>query len=449
MPNVAIDAALRGLPIVTFDQAGGMAEFLQSDRQTRGLVVPYLDAFAAAGVVRRLEKDGKYRDAISRSIKRNAAKTFRMSRYVASLKRLGQECIAEQKQAELDLETILQAGVFDAKFCFGPDEEERPLPQSIWRYLKQSRRARPLERPRTGLFFRRPMVGFNPLIYASDHPGMRSGREDPLAHFLRSGRPPGRWTHQVIVPEQQISQRGIGGLRVALHGHFHYPELVGEFLERVSVNRTRFDLILTTTGRDKATEIRRILKRSRIWNASVHVVENRGRNIGPLLEMLRNHGDAYDLIGHVHGKKSVHVASVTGDRWREFALQHLVGGFFPMADTIVDQFARDSSLGLVFPEDPHLNDWDENRAIADRLAKGMRLGKPLPTHFDFPMGTMFWVRPDAMRPMLRLSLASADYPAEPLPIDGTILHALERLVPFSVEKAGYRYATSHVPGSLR
>jgi lipopolysaccharide biosynthesis protein len=151
----------------------------------------------------------------------------------------------------------------------------------------------------------------------------------------------------------------------------------------------------------------------------------------------------------MHGKKSTHVASVAGDRWREFALQHLLGGSYSMADTILDQFSDDSSLGLVFPEDPHLNDWDENRAMGEYLAKKMKIRGPLPAHFDFPIGTMFWARPEALKPMFDLNLGFKDYPAEPLPIDGTILHTLERLLPFAAEKAGYRYATSHVPGSLR
>jgi lipopolysaccharide biosynthesis protein len=39
-----------------------------------------------------------------------------------------------------------------------------------------------------------------------------------------------------------------------------------------------------------------------------------------------------------------------------------------------------------------------------------------------------------------------DYPPEPLPHDGTILHAIERLLPFVARHAGCRFATTHVPG---
>ena len=117
-----------------------------------------------------------------------------------------------------------------------------------------------------------------------------------------------------------------------------------------------------------------------------------------------------------------------------------------MMDTIVDRFATDETLGLVFAADPHLSDWDANLEMATDLAKTMGIHEPLPPFFDFPIGTMFWARPEALKPLLELRLGWNDYPDEPVPIDGTILHALERLLPFAARAAGYRFATTCVPG---
>ena len=449
LPNAAIDAALRGLPIVCFDGASGTAELLQKDANTRDLVVPYLDTAGAARAIRKLIENEKHRANVSKSIRRMARTTFKMARYVDALISLGQTCVEEKRQRPRDLKVILKSGVFESKFCFGPDEPERPLPEAITRYLKQARMALPSARPRSGLYFRRPMLGFNPLIYIEECAEFRSAKQDPLAHFLRSGRPAGRWSHQVIVsPPGQQQQKPVD-LRVALHGHFHYPDLLPEFLEGLALNRTKMDLFLTTTAREKATVIKKVLKRFGVKDAEVSIVANRGRDIGPFLDKFRNHEKVYDVIGHLHGKKSPHVQSLVGERWREFTLQHLVGGVAPMADIILKHFADDPKLGLVFPEDPHLNDWDTNREIADALAKRMKLDMPLPTHFDFPIGSMFWARPRALKPMFDLRLEIQEFPAEPAAIDGTILHALERLLGFANAKAGFRYATTHVPGILR
>jgi lipopolysaccharide biosynthesis protein len=138
-----------------------------------------------------------------------------------------------------------------------------------------------------------------------------------------------------------------------------------------------------------------------------------------------------------------------GDLWREFLWQHLIGDCHPMMDLILGRFAIDRELGIVFPDDPHLSDWDDNQEIAARLAARMGITEPLPPFFDFPIGTMFWARTEALRPLRALGLDWSDYPSEPVPIDGTILHALERLLPFAARQAGYRYATTHVPGVTR
>ena len=182
----------------------------------------------------------------------------------------------------------------------------------------------------------------------------------------------------------------------------------------------------------------------------VRVVPNRGRDIGPLLTTFGE--DAihdYDIIGHVHGKRSLTASERMGERWREFLWQNLLGGLHPMMDIVIERFNHDGKLGLVFPNDPHLPDWDYNRKIAEELASRIGIKGPLPPFFEFPIGTMFWARSAALRPLLELKLDWDQYPEEPVPIDGTILHALERLLPFVARHAGYRFATTHVPGVSR
>jgi len=66
---------------------------------------------------------------------------------------------------------------------------------------------------------------------------------------------------------------------------------------------------------------------------------------------------------------------------------------------------------------------------------------------DFPVGTMFAARPAALHPVLDLDLAWQDYPAEPLPDDGTLLHGLERLLPMIARHAGFGVAAVRVPGT--
>jgi lipopolysaccharide biosynthesis protein len=85
-----------------------------------------------------------------------------------------------------------------------------------------------------------------------------------------------------------------------------------------------------------------------------------------------------------------------------------------------------------------------------RLASMMGLsGNVLHPSFDFPAGSFFWCRPRAMQPLLSLGLDWTDYPEEPLSHDGTILHAIERMLTFSCEEAGFEYRTVHVADTSR
>jgi len=62
---------------------------------------------------------------------------------------------------------------------------------------------------------------------------------------------------------------------------------------------------------------------------------------------------------------------------------------------------------------------------------------------------MFWARPRALAPLIRAKLQWQEFPAEPLPYDGTILHALERLIPFIAAHEGYDHAQTFIPGVVR
>ena len=54
-----------------------------------------------------------------------------------------------------------------------------------------------------------------------------------------------------------------------------------------------------------------------------------------------------------------------------------------------------------------------------------------------PLGTMFWFRPKALKPLFDKDWDYKDFPPEPNKIDGTLLHAVERVYPFAAQQAGY------------
>jgi len=451
MPNVTIDAALAGVPVVAFEKASGFADWLQADQTLGRLVVPHLDVAAAATVIAELAADPGERERYGAALRAAARTAFDMPGYVAKLDDLGLSARAAVDRAAADIAEITASGEFSPHLFAGADTYLDTV-ALVSRYVNASRLAAPRARPRSGLLVRRPTEGFNPLVYAEQAPGYDDERDgDPFADYLRKGKPSGPWVHGVLRPaDPYLPLAELTPLRVLVHGHFHYPELVDELVERLAVNEVPVTVHLTTTSDEKAAEITRTLEQSALTGWQVQVVPNRGRDLAPLLAGIGMRAvNDFDLLLHVHGKRSPHVDSSISERWRDFLWENLVGGRSAMLDRIHAGFATQPTLGLAFPEDPHLNDWDLNRADGERLAVRLGITAPLPNHFDFPVGDMYWARTDAIRPLFEAGFQWHEFPEEPLPIDGTMLHALERLTPFVVAERGYAYAKTVVPGVSR
>jgi hypothetical protein len=414
-------------------------------------VVPHLDVDGAADVIARLVADDVERSEVGEATRRLALSTFDAERYVQQLDTLGRRAGDIMRQRRDDFTTLRNDPLFDMSVCLHPRQPVTTRDEAIVGYLARSLAVGLTSRPASNGLFRRPCAGFHPQIYAhANRDRYDVALVNPLAHFIRAGKPHGPWCHDVILPDSHASSVAPRwSCRVALHGHFFYPELAADLLRKLRVNDARCDLWLTTDQPWKADVLRDIVEDHANGEAFVRVVPNRGRDIAPLLTGLAHEIlPAYDVVGHVHGKRSVAADEGVGDTWREFLWQHLVGDSHAMVDIIVDRFMSNRSLGLVFAEDPYLSDWDDNREIASALAARLQIGT-LPPFFEFPNGTMFWARSDALQPLCALELAWDDYPDEPVPTDGTILHALERLFPFAARAAGYQFATTFVPGVTR
>lgn len=449
LPNVGIDSALRGIPIVCFENTGGIADHMASDPITRPGVVPQFDVEAAAQAIMRLAQDDRLREETGQAVKRIADATFNMDQYAGRLDEIGQEAARIMRQRCADFDTIKTDSLFDMVTFLEPHTIETTREESIRLFLARAGALATSTQPTANFYFRRPCPGFHPQIYVHERKNDYDTKtENPLAHFIRSGKPDGPWTHDLITPKDLRGRPAIDpSIRIGIHGHFYYPEIFDDFMEKLAENSFKCDLLLSTSDDKKAKQLDRMTRQYRDGQVDIRIVPNRGRDIGAFLTGFAGDIGRYDIIGHLHSKRSLHTGDhLVGEKWREFLWQNLIGGLYPMADVIINRLISDDRIGLVFADDPHLSDWDLNRKIAEDVAKRMGRTAPLPPFFDFPIGTMFWARPRAVEPLLRFNFGWDDYPDEPAPLDGTVLHALERLLPFAAQEAGYRYATTFIPG---
>jgi hypothetical protein len=233
--------------------------------------------------------------------------------------------------------------------------------------------------------------------------------------------------------------------QAAVVAHIYYEDTWSDIAGALRSLTIPFDLIVTTVeGREGLIEkIRGAYPR-----AEIEIVENRGRDIGPFLALLeRGRLDGYRYICKIHGKKSIDAGRKTfmGDMWRRRLLFDLLGA--PgAANAAIDMFERDPSIGMIGPKAfrlpkagyPEELSWSANRPMTLTIAERMGVSADK-FRLDFFGGTMFWIRPEALKPLRDLQLA-ADMPPERGLVDGDLPHALERVLSTSVLAAGYHLA---------
>ena len=137
LPNVCIDAALRKMPIVCFENTTGFADLLKANPATQRSVVPHLDVGAAARVIAELADDNRALKELGEATHRIAERTFNMDHYIGHIDRLGREAMVTMHQRAKDFDTIAADPLFDAMYFLGLDSEVA-REKAIFSYLTRS-----------------------------------------------------------------------------------------------------------------------------------------------------------------------------------------------------------------------------------------------------------------------------------------------------------------------
>jgi glycosyltransferase involved in cell wall biosynthesis len=440
LPNVAIDALAKRLPVVCFDKVTGLAGILREAGLGDACIAGYLDTDDMAAKVLALVRSQTLYSAVADLGAKIADDKFDMEAYVTRLESLLEHEGRRALQEKLDVDVILAADLDRLDYFLPPTmkRQTQTRSDSVRGYVRSWQ---------SGVGRRKLFPGFDPSTYARKH-GLATPGADPLADYLRAGRPAGTWNYPLITGEDEprpVSAR----LRVALHIHVFYPELFTLILNRLMENQIRPNLLISVPSELVRGEVAGRVNSYR-GRADIRVVPNRGRDIGPFLtefgDMWR---DKYHIVGHLHTKKTGDLKDPSiGAEWFTFLLENLVGGQRRMADIIIGRMAQDEKIGMVIPDDPNIIGWDSNFSLAKALPTDIELGEPCRDPV-FPVGTMFWARTKALERLLQLRLQWTDYPAEPLARDGTLLHALERLFGFVVTHSGGTIIRTNVIGVSR
>jgi glycosyltransferase involved in cell wall biosynthesis len=408
LPNVIIGAMRNGIPFVTFDEVSGICEILINNDLGSYCLAKYLDCYGLADKACGLLKDKKLYEKVSKDLLNIYSREFSFNLYIKKL--LDEAMIAKTNHAAL----LDKAHLIVNKNLLYLNTSSISCAKAGLQYVLNCEL--------------KPYPGFLPIVDTE----LRS-----IKNFN-------------FIEEQKCNYESIDGSlmsydhvssSVAIHIHAYYLDELTDIIARLQLNSCFRDIFyLVSTTKDNLESVKALFSENKL-KCLVRVSDNKGRDYGPFFTLFNDYISSFEIIGHIHTKKSL----VVNDRqaielWKDSMLSSLLGysdktQTVNMLDRNLTYLEEHSDIGMLFPDDPYVCGWNLNRPAAENLLG--RLGVKIPNltsfnQFNFPVGSMFLSRYLAIKDFFVLT--NDDFPPEPVPYDGTILHAIERVLPF-VSKA--------------
>jgi len=411
-PNVVIDAMEKNVHVACFKNSTGCADFLLKHKADAS-VVDYLDTSKmASAIVAKLKKKKRLNTKNSKIVKEN----LNFYTYLDNLVSLCKEAKILNENHEIIGTKLLDNKKFNAQF-YNPEVNAEVACRS---YIKLGAK---------GIHRFNPKPGFSDKEWI-DVNGKKDMYQIALNNALLLEHEP--QTHSVVMLKEDKNL--LYDKRYAIHLHLYYIDLAEEFANYFNRLDGNFDIYITMVDMERKDEVKQVFEDLGILHIYIIEVDNVGRDISPFFSAIKDKifQNRYDVIGHFHSKKSLEISEIMGNSWRKFMMDNL-------ASNEVLSIFNDEKVGLVFTEDRHSVDFSENKPYADELCEAMQL-PPMEHANIYPLGTMFWARVDALIPLFELDF-SKYIQDEPLPYDGSYLHAVERLLPHISKQQGYEFKT--------
>jgi lipopolysaccharide biosynthesis protein len=282
---------------------------------------------------------------------------------------------------------------------------------------------------------RNPGPFFDTQWYLARHPVVAAKGINPLAHYLQEG-----WNKGALPFDPA---RLLAGIKVAVIVHLFYADLwreIASWLRNVPID---FDLFVSVP-REKADTLRAIVLRDHP-RAQVVEVRNAGRDVGAFFAILPSVlAGNYTVLCKLHSKKGAEYA----DAWRDLLLRGALANKM-LVTRILHAFACDPELALAGAREVYLSGTSqiqENREKVREITRLLYPKRSIPEKWGFFAGTMFWARPDFLRPLTRYAQDMFSFETDNTRSDGQLAHALERVFGAAATLEGKRIALTQITG---
>lgn len=247
-----------------------------------------------------------------------------------------------------------------------------------------------------------------------------------------------------IIPDDMLwVGAGQSRCRAAVFMNLYYEEQVGyyrDYLERVP---EWIDVYVISSK----PEILDRFQSSRYIKLSK---ANRGRDISAILVTAKSYINRYDYICFGHDKREKSAGSIEFVKeWKKSLIENTLSSDIYIENLIM-LFETDDKLGMLTPPPQHgthrmhymKGEWGPNYdntkklardlGLSDEICESITMEEPTITY-----GTTFWARTSSLKKLIDREWRYEDFPEEPMADDGEINHAIERVLQYVIEDAGY------------
>ncbi|MDE7312838.1 MAG: rhamnan synthesis F family protein [Eubacterium sp.] len=233
--------------------------------------------------------------------------------------------------------------------------------------------------------------------------------------------------------------------KIAVIAHLYYLDTIEYYFKYIENIPEHIDILLTVSEKKARCIIKESILNKR-KNCRIIEKENRGRDISAFLVACRKEILKYDYICFLHDKKAnEEIYKADTEKWIQCLWENMIGSREYINNLLVF-LSKNPKIGLLVPPSfmsehfasAYSNTWYQNFDRVSELSEKMGLNCNLDIDKSpITLGTVFWARVDAIKKLLEIEWKYEDFDEEPLQKDGTLSHAIERILAYVVQDAGF------------
>lgn len=250
--------------------------------------------------------------------------------------------------------------------------------------------------------------------------------------------------HLNYILPSELSEKTEEKTDTALLCFAYYPDLCAFMCRYIASMPEDAHICIISSREDTLDAYREEMAKLPFRNVEYRLKPNRGRDVSAYLvtgrDILQNH----ELVCCIHDKKSKQLScQIMAEDFGYHCMECCLHSK-DYVHNIIELFHKEPFCGLLVPPTVYYGDFCtlgaesfRNRKSMTEACEMLSLSCPMDDTPVAPFGAYFWARSTALAAMFRHDWKYEDFPDEPLPVDSTISHGIERIYPLAVQDEGY------------